>query len=430
MTELTIRLPAYHAQQRAVAADPAKRKVVRAGRRWGKTTYATREAVERVMGGSRALIASTTQEQADASWDMAKRWLIPLIDGHVIDKNETLRLLTFPNGGRLRVKTARDSDTLRGDYADFLVLDECAYLDPKAWDEVGAPMLLDNDGDALFLSTPKRVLSKRAGGTEAKGARWFRELCDRGKGDGDGRWRSWQFSSHDNPHLSKAALGEIVRDMPGVSVRQEIEAEFVDIEGALFQLEWFETRILNQVPERLQDSGAREPLPWRWVRFWDLATSMNSRESLTGTALVGMRQDGLVCIKDVGAFQKEWPDVRRVMATTTLDEDGVSVGVEQLFMGQPAVQELYRLPELAGRAIWPVPVQKDKFTRALPWAARASEGKVVLIRGPWIAAFLDQLVAFPDGEHDDMVDAVSGAMVMLASVNYGPRMRSVAFRSA
>jgi hypothetical protein len=72
------------------------------------------------------------------------------------DKNETRRLLTFPGGGRIRAKTAWDADSLRGDYADFLVLDECALLAPNAWEEVGAPMLADNDGDAWFLSTPRR----------------------------------------------------------------------------------------------------------------------------------------------------------------------------------------------------------------------------------------------------------------------------------
>ncbi len=38
-----------------------------------------------------------------------------------------------------------------------------------------------------------------------------------------------------------------------------------------------------------------------------------------------------------------------------------------------------------------------------------------LVRGPWINDFLDEAEIFPNGAHDDQVDAVSGAFEMLAS---------------
>ena len=43
-------------------------------------------------------------------------------------------------------------------------------------------------------------------------------------------------------------------------------------------------------------------------------------------------------------------------------------------------------------------------------------GKVALVRGPWVSAFLDEVAMF-DGSgatHDDQVDAVSGALPLLA----------------
>jgi predicted phage terminase large subunit-like protein len=53
-----------------------------------------------------------------------------------------------------------------------------------------------------------------------------------------------------------------------------------------------------------------------------------------------------------------------------------------------------------------VRVTADKFTRA-------EAGKVVLVRGPWIDDFLDQVCSFPNGRHDDQVDAVSLAVQMV-----------------
>jgi len=49
---------------------------------------------------------------------------------------------------------------------------------------------------------------------------------------------------------------------------------------------------------------------------------------------------------------------------------------------------------------------RDKVTRTLPLAARMEAGKVFFLRGAaGLADFEDELAAFPNGEHDDQVDA-------------------------
>ena len=197
--------------------------MVNAGRRAGKTTVAASVASEKMMKGRRVLLASTTQDQADAFWDKCKSWLNDPIESGVIEKNEQRRILTCPaTGGRIKVKTASDADTLRGDYADFLVLDECALLAADAWDKVGAPMLLDNDGDAWFISTPLRH-------------NWFFHLYQKAQADTTGRWAAITFTSLDNPYLSRVALDEIASDLTEEAYRQEILAEFLEGEGSVFR---------------------------------------------------------------------------------------------------------------------------------------------------------------------------------------------------
>jgi hypothetical protein len=214
-------LPTLHPKQAEIKAHPAKRVVICAGRRGGKTTLAAIVAVEKAREGRRVLLSSTTQEQADSFWDKCKDWLAADIARGRITKNETRRILGFPGGGRIKVKTAWDADSLRGDHADFLVLDECALLAPDAWDKVGAPMLLDNDGDAWFISTPRR-------------RNWFFHLYQRAVADGE-RWAAWHFTSFDNPHLSPAGLAEIAGDLTDEAYRQEIMAEFLEGEGSVFR---------------------------------------------------------------------------------------------------------------------------------------------------------------------------------------------------
>ena len=222
-TDVNIYFPKAHAKQADFMASKAKRKVIVAGRRGGKTTgvaiLAAREALQH---RRRVLEAAPTQEQTDAFWETTKGYFGELLVAGIATKNETRRMIQLPGGGRIRCKTAWDADTLRGDYADLLILDEFADMDVTAWDEVGAPMLLDNDGDAIFIGTPKR-------------RNHFFKMYQQAIADVDGRWQAWHFTSYDNPHLSREALDEITRDMTDNAYRQEIMAEFLEGEGSVFR---------------------------------------------------------------------------------------------------------------------------------------------------------------------------------------------------
>jgi Terminase large subunit, T4likevirus-type, N-terminal len=220
--EVEVHLPDLHPKQAEILASNAKRISICSGRRSGKTTLAAWVSVHRFLEARRVLLASTTQDQADAFWEKCKDWLRPLIECGLVQKNEQRRMLDAWNGGRIKVKTASDADTLRGDHADFLVLDECALLAPDAWDKVGAPMLLDNDGDAWFISTPRR-------------RNWFFGLYQKAQMDESGRWKAFHFTSFDNPHLSQDALAEITGDLTEEAYRQEIMAEFLEGEGSVFR---------------------------------------------------------------------------------------------------------------------------------------------------------------------------------------------------
>lgn len=188
----------------------------------GKTTGVAILAIEAMLKGRRVLEAAPVSDQTNAFWAACKKALAEPIAAGIIAKNETERTLEMPNGGRIKTKTAFNADTLRGDYADLLILDEYSLMDPDAWNEVGAPMLLDNDGDAVFIFTPLRKNHAY-------------HLFVRAQADDTGRWEAYQFTSFDNPHLSEEALAEITSDMTDEAYRQEIMAEFLEGEGAVFR---------------------------------------------------------------------------------------------------------------------------------------------------------------------------------------------------
>lgn len=246
MRDVRIRLPIPFAEQRRMKESKAKRKVVCAGRRGGKTTNVAAIAVEAMLAGYRVLEAAPTADQTNAFWEACCKALREPIAAGVVYKNESERILRLPStplvGGtkispvlrkhldinqipsqpRIRAKTAWDADSLRGDYADLLLLDEFSIMKPDVWTEVGAPMLLDNNGNAIFIFTPKRMNHAH-------------RLYTRAMSDKSGRWEAFHFTSLANPYLSKEALAEITADMTEENYKQEILALFLQGQGAVFR---------------------------------------------------------------------------------------------------------------------------------------------------------------------------------------------------
>jgi len=64
---------------------------------------------------------------------------------------------------------------------------------------------------------------------------------------------------------------------------------------------------------------------------------------------------------------------------------------------------------LAGYPATTSPETGDKVVRARPLASQVNAGNVIMLRGPWNDAFTGELRTFPNGAHDDQVDAASRA---------------------
>jgi len=225
--ELTVRLRQPHARQVEFIDSPAKRKIIRAGRRSGKTVGAAILGVKAFLAGRRVLYAAPTAEQTGRFWYEVTRSLAEPIKAGIYHKDETEHFIELPGTEqRIKAKTAWNANTLRGDYADLLLLDEWQLMAEDTWEEVGAPMLLDNNGDVVFIYTPPSLHS--SGVSKARDPLHAPKLFKKAEGDKTDRWAAFHFASRENPHISKDALLDITQDMSQLSYRQEILAEDVD----------------------------------------------------------------------------------------------------------------------------------------------------------------------------------------------------------
>jgi len=185
------------------------------------------------------------------------------------------------------------------------------------------------------------------------------------------------------------------------------QGEPVPASGALFKRDWM----------RLSDSTPRLA---RWIRYWDLAASVKEHADYTVGARVGVDENGCIWVADVVRFREEWPDARRrILETVRQDPAGTLVGVEKVGFQLAAIQDLKRNNEFLRVPLYELTPDRDKYARAMAWAARAADGKLALCAGAWNRDFIDEALVFPYGKHDDQIDAVSGAVKLLVQMKGG-----------
>jgi hypothetical protein len=211
-----------HPKQLQVFKDPARYKVVVAGRRWGKTFLSRTTLVSEACKKRKALVwyvAPTYGMAKDIMWSE----LIDAIPPRLIrKKNETKLEVVLINGSVIQLKGADKPDTLRGRGIDFVVLDE--YQDFKAgtWEEVIYPTLMDKQGRALVIGTPKAyncLYDLYAKGQDPKNR---------------GEWNSWQFPTISSPFIPEKEIEKARANMDEKSFRQEFEASFETMTGRVY----------------------------------------------------------------------------------------------------------------------------------------------------------------------------------------------------
>ena len=161
-------------------------------------------------------------------------------------------------------------------------------------------------------------------------------------------------------------------------------------------------------PDQIQVIDA---LPYghiQWVRGWDLASTTDG--DFTAGGKIGRLPDGRFVIGDMVRL-RVGPDERDAAMVNTASQDGVStkISIPQDPGQAGKTQVLYLTRELVGYPVTSSPESGDKVTRAEPFAAQVNVGNVVMLRGSWNTALIDEMRMFPNGSFDDQIDSLSRA---------------------
>jgi predicted phage terminase large subunit-like protein len=150
----------------------------------------------------------------------------------------------------------------------------------------------------------------------------------------------------------------------------------------------------------------------RIIQSWDSAFKVKEMNDYSACITFGETDLGWYVI-DVWKDKVEFPDLKRMVISLAAKFKPNAILVEDKASGQSLIQELRTSTRLA---VIPVRPTQDKVARVNLITPLIESGRVYLPEGhPEIALFVHSCAQFPNGQHDDDVDALSQGLTYLGN---------------
>jgi hypothetical protein len=217
--------------QRGLLHSTSDRVILNCCRQAGKSSMCALLALHKAVysAGSLTLILAPAERQAKETFAKVLGLYRKL--GHTVASDSYRKLgIELANGARVEALPGSQK-TIRGFSAvDLLVLDEAARIEDELYFAI-RPMLSVSAGSLLMASSPN-----------GRRGVFFTEW-EKGVG-----WERYMITARQVQRISEAFLEEERQALPRNIFRQEYEAEFVEIEDAVFALEDIERAFDTDLP--------------------------------------------------------------------------------------------------------------------------------------------------------------------------------------
>lgn len=333
----------FHPAQEQIVSSPHRFRVARCGRRFGKSWLSAYEMLARAVAIDNARIcyyAPTRDDARDIMWTILKEVCGPLIVGDPNESRLEMKIRNRHGGESLIVLYGWEALQERGKGVGvknhFAVLDEVSkYTNFEyGWQEILRPTLMDVKGEALFIST-------------TNGFNHFYDLCNKELEDKD--YKTFHFTSYDNPHLDPAEIEKMKEEMTEDRAAQEIYAEFRKKEGLVYKEFNRERHLTEEEPYDVMytiagvDFGFKHP-----AAVIDIKKDYNGTYWITDEWVETEQTEDLVT-EYVAAkkYAKVYPDPENASAIDAMKKRGINVrkvtkGKGSVVFGINAVRELLK----------------------------------------------------------------------------------------
>lgn len=299
-----------HHKQKQIVSSPARFKIIRAGRRSGKTFMETENMAFKAISGKNRNVFYIAPNQIQARniiWENLKKRLHGI--GIANEQRLEMKVPTV-DGGHSLIKVAgwENRENFRGQSAYHITFDELDTMKDFfiGWQEIFRPALIDTSGSAHFIGTPKkenpnlRRLEKEA--------------------VGDVHWEAFNFSSWDNPNLAREELEKAREEMDGETYKQEIMAEYVDNAGALFKY--------TALVDMFSNTITKDPEKYLIIDIADDGSDKTVFSFWQGLELYRIEQFARLNTEGIVTQTREFQNQERIpMSQTLVDAIGVGAGV-------------------------------------------------------------------------------------------------------
>jgi len=293
--------------------------------------------------------------------------------------NREATTLELRNGSRVVALPGSESTTRGFSSPSLVLLDEAAQVSDDLY-YAARPMLAVSGGRLILLSTPrgKRGIFWRV---------W----------EHDADWTKVRVTAYECPRITKEYLERERRDIGDWWFAQEYLCEFRQDNDALFNEAW----IRYYDPEAIPDMDTI-------IQSWDMALTKSATSDYVVGQVWGRKGADFYLLDQVRA---------------RLDFDGIVEAIKRLSARWPGSTAKIIEAQMLGAAIAshlkhevpgliPITAKGSKELRAQNCLPLWRSGNVYLPtsddgRYGWVNDYVQELVGFPNAEHDDQVDATT-----------------------
>lgn len=391
--------------------------VVPKGRRFGITSSGAAFVIENLLMGKYVLWVDTIQGNIDKYF---YKYFMPILKQIKLEywrykiASKELRIIN----GNCDFRSLEQEQRIEGFGYHLIIVNEAGIVlkgskGRNLWFNTLYPMILDYGmmSKVYFLGTPKGKKARKEEKKEfpdVKYSLYYELACKGGMKNNTyiekhPNYRTKKYTSYDNPLLRKEDIDELKEDVPRYARKQEIEAEFLDInDEAIFKRSWF--KIVHELP----------PVHLWLRKIISLDTAFKIGNANDDSAGVSILETTLgYFFTDCFSKKLEFPDLIK-KSIEFYDKNNASIMViEDKASGTPLAQSFKSNVNnhdlkysISVKTVIPV---IDKFNRAVAVSPMFEGGNVFVLFGAWNDMFIDQLCDFSAllDTPDDIVDATS-----------------------
>lgn len=369
--------------QEEIINSPSQERVIVCGRKFGKTLVAAYIALKTlILPEKKVWVVAPSYELTTLVIEAVLPWLNKLFGGSQFRYSKRPHpKITTAWGSELRGKSADTIQGLLGDEIDLLIMDEAAFINEDVYEKYIYQNLIERNGDAVFISTPR-------------GKNWLYDRWLKAKKTGG----AFQFPSNARPNFPKKVWEQKKQELPKDIFAEMYEAKFEEGTTAVFYKADIEKAVREYVSIPPTEGG-------KYILGVDLAKS-NDYSVIT---VVDRRNNQVVYIEK-SSLEKYTQQEARIIAVSE-KYNNAAVWIDASGPGDPVYDHLFE----KGLFIEPYKFNKKTKVPLINNLRLLFEFNSIII--PNNKELLQELEEFeksydkarnytysaPQGKHDDMV---------------------------